>query len=92
MALKEDMTLAMARNKAKRYGHRVSNAISIVIYPIGRPQSRPLSSDKANRLVEAAKGYPLEALTSWRSPWGLGRANSLRCGGETSTFSRDKFT
>jgi integrase len=63
MALKVHMTLAMALNEARRYGHRVSNAISIVDRPDRSPsRAVALSADEANRLVEAAKGDPLEAL------------------------------
>ena len=63
MALKVHMTLAMALNEARRYGHRVSNAISIVDRPDSSPsRAVALSADEANRLVDAAKGDPLEAL------------------------------
>ncbi len=63
MALKVHMTLATALNEARRYGHRVSNAISIVDRPDRSPsRAVALSADEVNRLVEAAKGDPLEAL------------------------------
>ena len=49
--------------RRRQYGHRVSNAISIVDRPDRSPSKAvALSADEANRLVEAAKGDPLEAL------------------------------
>ena len=63
MAHKVHMTLAMALNDARRYGHRVSNAINIVDRPDTSPsRAVALSADEAERLVEAARGDPLEAL------------------------------
>jgi integrase len=63
MARKVHMTLAMALNEAKQYGHRVSNAINIVDKPDHAPsRAVALSDTEAKQLLVAAKGDPLEAL------------------------------
>jgi integrase len=63
MALKVHMTLAMALNEARRYGHSVSKAVSIVDRPDRRPSTAvALNAEEARRLIEAARGDPLEAL------------------------------
>ena len=63
MARKVHMTLAMALNEAKQYGHRVSNAVNIVDKRDNAPsRAVALSATEAQQLLVAAEGDPLEAL------------------------------
>ncbi len=63
MAPKVDMTLVMALNEAKRYGHRVSNAVNVVDRPEKRASTAvALSAEEAQKLIGAAQGDALEAL------------------------------